>query len=40
MLGTMMSGVVFRGAAIWQRPFDNGTIANGRLTAAVCQDQF
>ena len=27
MLGTMMSGVVFRGAAIWQRPFDNGAIA-------------
>lgn len=27
MLGSMMSGVVFRGAAIWQRPFDNGAIA-------------
>ncbi len=27
MLGAMMSGVVFRGAAIWQRPFDNGAIA-------------
>jgi hypothetical protein len=27
MLGFMMSGVVFRGAAIWQRPFDNGAIA-------------
>ncbi len=27
MLGTMMSGVTFRGAAIWQRPFDNGAIA-------------
>ncbi len=27
MLGTMMPGVVFRGAAIWQRPFDNGAIA-------------
>ena len=27
MLGTMMSGVIFRGAAIWQRPFDNGAIA-------------
>ncbi len=28
MLGWMMSGVVFRGAAIWQRPFDNGAIAD------------
>jgi hypothetical protein len=27
MLGAMMSGVQFRGAAIWQRPFDNGAIA-------------
>jgi hypothetical protein len=27
MLGSMMSGVTFRGAAIWQRPFDNGAIA-------------
>ena len=27
MLGAMMSGVTFRGAAIWQRPFDNGAIA-------------
>ncbi|MEZ5398153.1 MAG: TonB-dependent receptor [Bryobacteraceae bacterium] len=27
MLGTMMPGVTFRGAAIWQRPFDNGAIA-------------
>jgi hypothetical protein len=27
MLGAMMSGVNFRGAAIWQRPFDNGAIA-------------
>jgi hypothetical protein len=27
MLGTMMSGVNFNGAAIWQRPFDNGAIA-------------
>lgn len=27
MLGSMMSGVNFRGAAIWQRPFDNGAIA-------------
>ncbi|MBS1826679.1 MAG: TonB-dependent receptor [Acidobacteria bacterium] len=27
MLGTMMSGVTFNGAAIWQRPFDNGAIA-------------
>lgn len=27
MLGAMMPGVVFRGAAIWQRPFDNGAIA-------------
>ncbi len=27
MLGSMMPGVTFRGAAIWQRPFDNGAIA-------------
>ncbi len=27
MLGAMMPGVTFRGAAIWQRPFDNGAIA-------------
>jgi hypothetical protein len=27
MLGMMMPGVTFRGAAIWQRPFDNGAIA-------------
>jgi hypothetical protein len=27
MLGVMMSGVNFNGAAIWQRPFDNGAIA-------------
>ncbi len=27
MLGAMMSGVTFNGAAIWQRPFDNGAIA-------------
>ncbi len=27
MLGMMMSGVTFRGAPIWMRPFDNGAIA-------------
>ena len=27
MLGVMMAGVNFNGAAIWQRPFDNGAIA-------------
>ena len=27
MLGAMMSGVTFNGAAIWQSPFDNGAIA-------------
>ena len=27
MLGVMMAGVTFNGAAIWQRPFDNGAIA-------------
>lgn len=27
MLGVMMPGVNFNGAAIWQRPFDNGAIA-------------
>ena len=31
MLGAMMSGVTFNGAAIWQRPFDNGAIAQFRL---------
>ncbi len=28
MLGLTASGVTFRGASIWQRPFDNGAIAN------------
>lgn len=28
MLGSIMPGVSFRGASIWQRPFDNGAIAN------------
>ena len=27
MLGATQAGVTFRGAAIWQRPFDNGAIA-------------
>ncbi len=27
MLGVILPGVTFRGAAIWQRPFDNGAIA-------------
>jgi len=27
LLGSMMAGVNFNGAAIWQRPFDNGAIA-------------
>src|SRR5262249_8508476 len=27
MLGVTASGVTFRGASIWQRPFDNGAIA-------------
>jgi len=27
MLGNMMSAVTFTGASIWQRPFDNGAIA-------------
>jgi len=27
MLGAMMSGVIWRGNAIWMRPFDNGAIA-------------
>jgi hypothetical protein len=34
MLGTMMSGVVFRGAAIWQRPFDNGAIAQWSINGS------
>src|SRR6185437_11762938 len=28
MLGLAASGVTFRGASIWQRPFDNGAIAD------------
>ncbi len=28
MLGLTASGVTFRGASIWQRPFDNGAIAD------------
>src|SRR5262252_7832694 len=39
MLGSMMSGVTFNGAAIWQRPFDNGAIAewsvNGSRNSAA-----
>lgn len=27
ILGSMMAGVTFRGSSIWQRPFDNGAIA-------------
>ena len=34
MLGTMMSGVTFNGAAIWQRPFDNGAIAQWSINGS------
>lgn len=34
MLGAMMSGVVFNGAAIWQRPFDNGAIAEWSINGS------
>src|SRR5262245_26500174 len=34
MLGAMMSGVTFRGAAIWQRPFDNGAIAEWSINGS------
>ncbi len=34
MLGAMMSGVTFNGAAIWQRPFDNGAIAEGSINGS------
>ena len=34
MLGAMMSGVQFSGAAIWQRPFDNGAIAQWSINGS------
>ena len=34
MLGSMMSGVQFSGAAIWQRPFDNGAIAQWSINGS------
>ena len=34
MLGGMMSGVTFRGSAIWQRPFDNGAIAEWSINGS------
>lgn len=34
MLGSMMSGVTFRGSAIWQRPFDNGAIAEWSINGS------
>src|SRR5260370_33858090 len=41
MLGSMMSGVQFSGAAIWQQPFDNGAIAqwpiNGSRDSSAAQ---
>ncbi|MBM3769013.1 MAG: carboxypeptidase regulatory-like domain-containing protein, partial [Acidobacteria bacterium] len=41
MLGTMMSGVTFRGAAIWQRPFDNGAIAQWSVNGSQqSQNEF
>ena len=40
MLGAMMSGVTFRGAAIWQRPFDNGAIAEWSVFGAQSNNEF
>jgi hypothetical protein len=41
MLGSMMSGVTFRGAAIWQRPFDNGAIAQWSVNGSQqSQNEF
>lgn len=34
MLGAMMSNVTFNGAAIWQRPFDNGAIAEWSINGS------
>ena len=34
MPGAMMSGVTFNGAAIWQRPFDNGAIAEWSINGS------
>ena len=35
MLGAMMSGVIWRGNAIWMRPFDNGAIAEWVVSGGV-----
>lgn len=34
MLGAIASGVTFNGAAIWQRPFDNGAIAQWSINGS------
>src|SRR5215471_6191205 len=34
MLGSMMSGVTFRGQSRWQRPFDNGAIAEWSINGS------
>jgi len=34
MLGAMVAGVNFHGAAIWQRPFDNGAIAEWTINGS------
>ena len=34
MLGAIMPGVTFNGAAIWQRPFDNGAIAEWSINGS------
>ena len=34
MLGAMIQGVTFHGAAIWQRPFDNGAIAEWSINGS------
>lgn len=37
MLGLTASGVTFRGASIWQRPFDNGAIAQWEVNGSLQQ---
>jgi len=38
MLGLTASGVTFRGASIWQRPFDNGAIAQWEVNGSLQQN--
>ena len=34
MLGMLVAGVNFNGASIWQRPFDNGAIAEWTINGS------